>query len=101
MTLHLSHRDLKLGYFEYIQPRVKALTSGDKLIPTEEGCKNERGEWVLKFSRKFGERMAAMKEKGFRLKEAKVNFVVFWWDEEKKFEVRVVLPEVGFERDVS
>lgn len=39
-----------------------------------------------------------MKKNGFELKEAKVNFIVYWWDDEKKIEVKIVLPELHFEK---
>jgi ATP-dependent DNA helicase RecQ len=98
LAMHLSHKDLYLGYFVYIQKRVNALTSGDKLFISDEGCKNENGELVLKFSKKFLERLEEIKKSGFELKEAKVNFIVYWTDDNKKIEVKVVLPELHFER---
>ncbi|MBS1610499.1 MAG: RecQ family ATP-dependent DNA helicase [Bacteroidetes bacterium] len=100
LALHLSHRDLYLGYFEYVQKRVNELTSGDSLAISDEGCKNEKGEFVLKFSKKFLERLAEIKKNGFELKEAKVNFIVHWTDDDKKIEVKIVLPELYFEKKV-
>jgi ATP-dependent DNA helicase RecQ len=98
LALHLSHKDLNLGYFEYIQKRVNALTSGDAITISDEGCKNEKGELVLKFSKKFHERLAEIKNNGFELQEAKVNFIVYWTDDDKKIEVKIVLPELHFEK---
>ena len=98
LVLHLSHKDLYLGYFECVQKRVNALTSGDSIIISDEGCKNEKGELVLKFSKKFLERLAEIKKNGFELKEAKVNFIVYWTDDDKKIEVKIVLPELHFEK---
>ncbi|MBS1577714.1 MAG: RecQ family ATP-dependent DNA helicase, partial [Bacteroidetes bacterium] len=100
LALHLSHRDLYLGYFEYVQKRVNELTSGDSLAISDEGCKNEKGEFVLKFSKKFLERLAEIKKNGFELKEAKVNFIVHWTDDDKKIEVKIVLPELYFEKEI-
>lgn len=98
LALHLSHKDLNLGYFEYIQNRINALTSGDPITISDEGCKNEKGELVLKFSRRFLERLAEIRESGFELKDAKVNFIVYWKDEEREQEVKIILPELYFER---
>ncbi|PKP48441.1 MAG: RecQ family ATP-dependent DNA helicase [Bacteroidetes bacterium HGW-Bacteroidetes-11] len=98
LTFHLSHKDLNLGYFEYVQKRVNTLTSGDSIFISDEGCKNEKGELVLKFSKKFLERTAENKKNGFELKDAKVNFIVHWTDDDKKNEVKIVLPEVNFEK---
>ena len=96
--MHLTHKDLYLGYFEYVQHRINALTSGDSITVSDEGCKNFKGELVLKFSKKFLERMVEIKSNGFELKEAKVNFIVYWTDEDKKVEVKIVLPELHFEK---
>lgn len=98
LALQLSHKDLKLGYFEYIQNRVNVLTSGDSIAICDEGCKNEKDELVLKFSKKFLDRLTELEKSGFELKEAKVNFIVYWTDDEKKIEVKIVLPELYFER---
>jgi ATP-dependent DNA helicase RecQ len=98
LALHLSHKDINLGYFEYIQRRVNELTSGDSISISEEGCKNDRGELVLKFSKEFLDRIIELKKKDFELKEAKVNFIVHWTDEDRKIEVKIVLPELHFEK---
>lgn len=98
LALHLSHKDLYLGYFEYIEGRVNELTSGDRLGVSTEGCCNEKGKLVLKFSKKFLEKLSELKAAGFEMKEAKVNFIVYWKDDEQDKEVKIVLPEIQFER---
>jgi ATP-dependent DNA helicase RecQ len=98
LALHLSHKDLNLGYFKYIQKGVNTLTSGDSITISEQGCQNDKGELVLKFSKKFLDRLAEIKKSGFELKEAKVNFIVHWTDDDKKIEVKIVLPELHFEK---
>jgi ATP-dependent DNA helicase RecQ len=101
LALHLTHKDLNLGYFEYVQRRVNDLTSGDLLKISDEGCMNERGEFVLKFSKKFIGKVDEIKRNGFELKEAIVNFIVFWKNEEKNLEVKIVLPELQFEKTAT
>ncbi|MBK8747304.1 MAG: RecQ family ATP-dependent DNA helicase [Saprospiraceae bacterium] len=96
-VIHLGHRDLKLGYFAFIQHWLYDLTSGDQLTLADDGCKNERGEYVLKFSQKFMLQLGQLKQDGYVLREARVNFIVYWTDEKEK-EVKIVLPEVGFWR---
>jgi len=98
LVLHLSHKDLYLGYFEYVQRRVNELTSGDLLRVSDDGCKNDRDEVVLKFSRRFLDRLSEIKKNGFELKEAKVNFIVYWKGEDKEQEIKIVLPELHFEK---
>lgn len=101
LVLHLSHKDLYLGYFDYVQHRMGALKSGDALLIASEGCKNEKGDLVLKYSRRFLEKIAALKSDSYELKEAKVNFMVYWIDEEKNREVKIILPELLFEKQVA
>ncbi len=98
IALQLSHKDLYLGYFDYIRGRVDKLICGDWLAISEEGCKNKEGKLVLKFSRSFQEKVKQLNTKGFEMKEAKVNFMVYWKDEEKNMEMKIVLPELKFQR---
>lgn len=98
LVLHLSHKDLHLGYFEFIQKRISSLNSGDKISISDEGCKNDNGELVLKFSKRFLERLVDIRKSGFELKEAKVNFIVHWTDNDKKIEVKIVLPELYLQK---
>jgi ATP-dependent DNA helicase RecQ len=98
LALHLSHKDLYLSYFEFVQHRVNALTSGDLLTISAEGCKNEKGELVLKFSMNFVDRLSEIMKNGFEPKEAKVNFIVHWKGEDKEHEVKIILPELQFEK---
>jgi ATP-dependent DNA helicase RecQ len=101
LVLHLSHRDLYLGYFEYVQHRINGLKSGDSISICEDGCKNNKGELVLKFSRSFLEKLSEIKQNGFQLKEAKVNFIVYWMNDDKKMEVKIILPELYFEKYID
>jgi len=101
LALHLSHKDLNLGYFEFIQKRVNALTSGDSITISDEDCKNEKGELVLKFSKKFIDRLSDIKKSGFELKEGKVNLIVHWKAEDMEQEVKIILPELQFEKTIN
>lgn len=98
-VLQLSHKDIYLGYFEYVQHRLNGLKSGDSLMISDEGCKNKKGEFVLKYSKKFLARIEELNANGFQLKDAKVNFIVYWTDEDKKVEVKIILPELLFEKE--
>jgi len=96
--MHLSHNDVKLGYFEFVQHRLNDLVSGDILTRSEEGFANAKEELVLKFSKKFTEEIISQEGKGYKIKEAKVNFILYWKNEETDNEVKIILPEVCFER---
>ena len=99
ISMHLSHRDVNLGYFEYVQNRIKNIISGDALIIKEEGCANSNGDLVLKFSQKTVDALKYSAEKGYQLKEAKVNFVVYWRKEGSENEIKIILPELYLEKD--
>ncbi|MEO6684940.1 MAG: hypothetical protein ABIN24_03205, partial [Dyadobacter sp.] len=98
LALQLSHKEINLGYFEYIQHRINLLISGDVIKINGEGCINMKDELVLKFSRKFLERLEEIKATGFQLKSAKVNFIVYWKKEDSAQEIKIILPELYFER---
>ncbi|GGC89346.1 hypothetical protein GCM10011508_15790 [Flavobacterium lutivivi] len=101
LVLHLTHKDMYLSYFEYVQHRINGLKSGDIIIPCEEGCKNKNGELILKFSNSFNERKSALANDGFHIIEAKVNFIVYWINDTNNKEVKIILPELFFEKTVN
>lgn len=74
LVMQLTHKDVKLGYFSYKQYLISQLVSGDELILNGEECQNQKKQPVLKFSNKCIRQLDEMKEKGFELKKAKVNF---------------------------
>ena len=41
--------------------------------------------------------LGQLKQDGYVLSEARVNFIVYWTDEKEK-DVKIVLPELGFNR---
>lgn len=96
LLMHLTHRDVQLGDFASKQQLITQLMSGDDLKPDASGCQNSAGQSVLKFSQKFKTQIDTLKERGYELKSAKVNFIVYWYNEGLKKEYSIVLPEVGF-----
>jgi len=98
ILMHLNFSDVNLGYFEYIQKRLKKILPGEVLIPTNEGCTNSNGELVLKFSKSFLNTHINLKERDYTLKNAIVNFVIFWMDHDKETEYLVILPELSLEK---
>lgn len=97
-TYTLTHEDVNLGYFEYVQHRLKSIVSGDLLTKVAEGYANANGDLVLKFSKKFSERINAQLKKGFQLKEVKTGFIVYWKKEDAEQEIKIILPELYFEK---
>jgi len=97
MAMHLSFKDVWLDYFITRQHLVSQLTSGDTLTINGDECTNSKGQSVLKFSRQFLNTIETQKQKGFYLKHAKVNFIVYWKKEDAEQESKIILPELVFE----
>jgi len=96
--LQLQHKDVNLGYFEYVQPHIENMISGEDLIIRTDGCANSTDNQVLKFSKKFLRVMEAKKKNGYILKNAKVNCILYWPKERPDHEVKIILPELYFEK---
>lgn len=96
LVMQLGHEDVNLGYFEFVQHRIKDLSPGDSLLLTETGCTNCNNDLVLKFAKKFLDVLEIRKRNGYQLKSARVNFVVYWCKEEAAKEITIILPELYF-----
>jgi ATP-dependent DNA helicase RecQ len=98
LAMHLTFKDIWLDYFINRQYLVSQLTSGDDLIINGFECLNAKGQSVLKFSLQFVNQIEAMKQRNYELKTAKVNFIVYWLKEGAEQEVKIILPELYFEK---
>jgi len=98
LTIHLSFKDVWLDYFISRQHIVSQLTSGDILTINDGECVNSKGQPVLKFSQKFRNTIELIKQKGYQLKQANVNFIIYWTKEGAEQESKIVLPELHFVR---
>ena len=99
LVMHLTHKDIWLDYFASRQYPISQLICGDDLIINNDECMNSNKQSVLKFSRKFLERQYEnLKAQNYELMRAKVNFIVYWQSEETKREIKIILPELYFER---
>ena len=97
-VMHLSFRDVWLDYFRSRQYLVSQLRSGDSLTVYGNECLDKEGRSVLRFSREFVKQVEWMKAKGYELKSATVNFIVYWKKEGTEEEIKIILPELLFER---
>lgn len=96
--VHLNHSDVWLSYFSERQALISGLTSGDTLTVNPDGSLSAFGQPVVKFSRNFEKEVnIKLKEKGFELKHAKVNFIVYWKNKEEE-ETKIILPKLCYER---
>lgn len=98
LAMHLSFKDVWLDYFLNKQHLVSKLTSGDTLTLNGDECLNSKGQSVLKFSQHFVRQVESMKVKKYELKSVKVNFIIYWLKEGAEQEVKIILPELYFEK---
>jgi ATP-dependent DNA helicase RecQ len=101
LTMHLTHKDVVLGYFINRQSQLSRLVSGDSLLCDAFGCSNSEGQSVLRFSKKFLQEIEVQKEKGYSLDAARVNFMVLWKGDDLDKEIRIILPEVKFRKKLK
>jgi ATP-dependent DNA helicase RecQ len=101
LAMHLTYKDVWLDYFISRQYLVSQLTSGDSLTINGDECTNAKGQSVLKFSKQFLNLIESVKQKGYHLKQAKVNFIVYWKKEDTENEAKIILPELYFERIIT
>ena len=98
LAMHLTYKDVWLDFFISCQPLVSQLNSGDELIIDRDCCRNSKGQVVLKFSRQLIKQIEDRKQKNNVPKTAKIRFIVYWQKENTEHEIRIVLPELHFER---
>ncbi|MEA1786003.1 RecQ family ATP-dependent DNA helicase [Arenibacter sp. GZD96] len=98
LVMHLTYKDVWLDYFVNRQHLISQLMSGNVLTLNGDECLNLHGQSVLKFSQLFLRQIESLKEKNYMLKSVKVNFIVYWLKEGAEHEVKIVLPELYFEK---
>ncbi|SHN50613.1 RecQ family ATP-dependent DNA helicase [Desulfitobacterium chlororespirans] len=101
LAWQLTFKDIWLDFFCYPQhqQRINKLTSGDELTFDGEGCRNSAEQLVLKFSQKFRNQLESIRQRGYTSGKARIRFIVYWLKEGTEQEVRIVLPELYFERE--
>ncbi|MBN9296301.1 MAG: RecQ family ATP-dependent DNA helicase [Filimonas sp.] len=98
IAMHLNLTDVWLDYFINKQALIDQLISGNTLSVNGAECFTPNGQSVLKFSKGFCAKIDEMKANGYALKTVKVNFIVYWLKEGTEREIKVILPEVYFEK---
>ncbi len=98
MAWQLTHKDIWLDYFISKQSLLNNLKSGDKLSVNDEGCVDENGSFIVKFSNRLKDRIAEFRSKEYKLIEAEINYIVFWQREDTEKEVKIILPELKFKK---
>jgi len=99
LVMQLVMSDVWLDCFSGIQDFIDPLVSGDHLGTNSAGCTNSRGQLVVRFSQAFLQKMEMLTNSGYELKDAKVNYVLYWTkDDEEHQTMKIILPELSFVR---
>ncbi|WP_299546928.1 RecQ family ATP-dependent DNA helicase [Seonamhaeicola sp.] len=105
----LSHKDINLSSLKYPGSKsiLRTIRTGDMLekdimkFADNEApglCKNNQGNLLL-FSRKFvEEQYNPMLNKGYAIEEAKVQYIVYWYNKDEDREYKIVLPRLRFRK---
>lgn len=99
LAMHLTHEDVFLNHFNYVQRNLTGLTSGDPLLKNANGLCNGSNSQIVRFSKKFREKLQMQESLGFRVQKGRVNFIVYWKNEEMEKEIQIVLPEIILEKE--
>lgn len=94
ISLYVTHRDVQLGYFAFVQHRLGGLFSGADLRVLDEGLANSRGELICKYSQRFRDVLKQYLGKGYQVTGARVNYLVYWKDEANGKESKIILPQL-------
>jgi len=95
INMHLSHKDVNLSFFIYVQSDIDSIISGCELEIHNTGCFFNKKQ-ILKFSSVFYEKIEKQTKKGYFPTRAIVKYVVFWKDKDTKKEIKILLPDVEF-----
>ena len=100
MIMQLTLKDVWLDDFHCRQYAIDGLMSGDRLYVVGEGpavmLADEKGRIVLQFSKKFKQEYEKVLEEGYRMDSAEVNMIVWWKNENREKEIKVLLPTLHF-----
>ncbi|MGB6037606.1 MAG: hypothetical protein WBG42_15130, partial [Cryomorphaceae bacterium] len=99
LKIPFAHKDVQLGYFKFVQSRIKNLQSGDELKVFEDGLADVNDLKVLRFSKAFQEKLEDLQSQNYHIEKGEVSALVYWKPsepdgEEEAKEVLVVLGEI-------
>jgi len=97
-AMQLTHNNVWLSHSTHYQAWISQLNSGDELRINGASCCNSKGIPVLRFSKQRKETIDGIKQKNYVPKTAKIRFIVYWKGDDMEKEIRILLPELYFER---
>ena len=98
VVLQLSHRDVYLGFFKRIKPKILELRSGDYLAYRDFALYDASShEVVAKMSSQMQDALKEWEDRGYKVKSASVRFIVAWKPKDapkEEPETAVLLPDL-------
>lgn len=98
LAMQLNFKDVWLDFFISRQNLISQLNSGDVLDFDGHCCRNSKGQLVLKISKQLAKQIESTNQKEYVPKYAKIRFIVYWHKENSEQEIKIVLPEIYFEK---
>jgi ATP-dependent DNA helicase RecQ len=98
LAFQLTYRDLWLDSFMGSQLIIPELKSGDEIFVDRNCCLNKDGEVLMRFSKQFMSRITDLNKKGYEVKSGKINYIVYWERDDIQDEMKIILPEIYFDK---
>ncbi|MNJ85762.1 ATP-dependent DNA helicase RecQ [compost metagenome] len=98
LVISLNHTDLYLDKFLDKDTIVDQFFCGEDIQVVNQRLCDKNGNQLLVFSKKFNERLEELRQQGYVLVKARVNFVVYWRKLDTEIETRIILPEVKLKK---
>lgn len=98
LLLSLTHHDVALGFFAHNQNLTFTLTSGDELQWDDGKVLRYKGQKIIWFSNAFQKRLKRLQDLRYAITSVRINHMVFWYNEERKQELLIILPELYIEK---
>lgn len=98
LAMQLSHKDVYLDSFAECQSRIARIKAGDIINVDRDWCCDADGKRLFRFSKAFLQKIEEIKQKNYAPKYARARFVIYWQKENSEHEIRIILPELYFER---
>ncbi len=98
LAMQLTYKDVWLDHFIYCQPLISQLKSGDRLTVDGDCCRDSKGRSVVRFSKQFMGKVESMMKNNYMPIAAIIRFIVYWQKESAEKEIRILLPELYFEK---
>lgn len=111
LELILSLKDVQLGGFKFFKTAriIDTMKTGDQLVSgevifesgTARGLNASTGENILLYSREFTNKLELYESKGYAFASAKVEYIVYWYNDELEEEYKIVLPRILLSRSAD